>query len=82
MARRKQALTDVKIRKIKKPGRFTDGDGLDMMVTLGAAGLNRKWVCRLTIKGKRYERGIGAYPSVSLQQARETAFEYRRLARQ
>lgn len=81
MARRKQALTDVQIRKIKKAGRFTDGDGLDLMATQGVAGINRKWVCRLTIKGKRFERGLGPYPEISLAEAREIAMRYRGMAR-
>ena len=82
MARRKQALTDAKIRKLKKPGRYTDGDGLDLVVTKGVEGVNLKWVNRLTINGKRRERGIGAYPHVSLAQARSVAFENRGIARE
>lgn len=82
MAKRKQALTDTQIRKIKKPGRYIDGDGLHMVATEGASGINRKWVCRITVAGKRRDIGLGPYPLVTLSEARETTMEFRRMARQ
>jgi hypothetical protein len=41
----------------------------------------RRWVLRVTINGKRVNRGLGPYPLVSLEAAREAAADMRRSAR-
>ena len=35
----------------------------------------RSWAQRLTVRGRRYTRGLGSYPVVSLNEARAAAFE-------
>jgi len=66
-------------RKVEtaKPGRYGDGDGLWLVVSKTLA---KKWVYRFTIAGAVSETGLGAYPAVSLVQARQLAFEARRLS--
>lgn len=45
-------------------------DGLQLQVTPSGA---RSWLLRATVKGKRRQIGLGAYPDVTLSQARERA---------
>ena len=46
-----------------------------------ATGGSKSWVQRLTIDGRRRDIGLGGYSLVSLAEAREAAFENRKLAR-
>ena len=71
-------LSDVKVRKLKKPGRYTDGDTLYLKVSLSGS---KSWIQRLIIKGRRHDLGLGAYPLVSLAEARGRAMDNRALAR-
>lgn len=54
------------------PGRHSDGRGLLLVVKPGGG---RSWVFRYQRDGKRAEIGLGAWPEVSLAQARKLAFE-------
>ena len=71
-------LSDVKVRKLKKPGRYTDGDTLYLNVSPSG---NKSWMQRLIIQGRRRDLGLGAYPLVSLAEARGKAMDNRALAR-
>ena len=71
-------LTAAKVKSLLKPGRYGDGGTLFLYV---APGGSKSWIQRLTIKGRRRDMGLGAYPLVSLREARDKAFENRRLAR-
>ncbi|PCJ74053.1 MAG: integrase [Rhodobacteraceae bacterium] len=62
-----------------KPGRHGDGSGLYLVVDPSGA---RRWVLRVTVKRKRRDLGLGGTSYVSLQEAREKAQEYRRIAKQ
>ena len=65
------ALT-VKRLSTLPPGRHPDGKyGLYFNVVGGS----RTWIQRLTISGKRKNRGLGPWPVVSLREARELGFE-------
>jgi integrase len=59
------------------PGKHEDGEGLRLVVSNTGA---RKWVLRFTTQGKRREMGLGAYPVVSLAEARTKAAEARKVA--
>jgi len=59
-----------------KPGRHSDGDGLHLVV--GETG-RKKWVLRYQVAGVRKDKGLGAYPTVGLKDARERASEARKL---
>jgi integrase len=59
-----------------RPGRHSDGDGLHLVVS--ATG-RKKWVLRYQVSGVRKDKGLGAYPSVGLKDARDRATAARRL---
>ncbi|MDE0190760.1 MAG: tyrosine-type recombinase/integrase [Gammaproteobacteria bacterium] len=71
-------LTAARVRSVNKPGRYIDGNTLMLVV---APGGSKSWIQRLTIRGKRHDIGLGGYPLVTLAEAREIAFENRRIAR-
>ena len=73
-----KALSAALVRKVSRPGRYCDGHGLYLQV-LPTGG--RCWIQRLMIRGRRRELGLGGYPLVSLAEAREMAFDNRKLAR-
>ncbi len=60
------------------PGIYGDEHGLRFRILPTGA---RQWIWRGTIHGRRRDLGLGSPPYVTLAEARETAFEYRRLAR-
>ena len=70
-------LTAAFVRTVTVPGKYGDQHGLILRVT--ASGSKRIW--RGTIRGKRRDLGLGGYPYTSLAEARQRAFEYRKLAR-
>ena len=72
------ALTAARVRTEKRPGRHADGNGLYLVVE--PAG-NKRWIQRLTIRGRRTDLGLGGYPLVSLNEARDVAFANLKLAR-
>ena len=71
-------LTAAKIKSISKPGRYGDGDGLYFRVTPTGS---KNWIQRIVIDGRRCDLGLGGFPITSLVEAREKAFENRKLAR-
>ncbi len=70
-------LTDSKIRAIKKPGMYSDGDGLYLRMHSGGS---KSWFFVYTRDGKRRELGLGGLAGiapVSLALARRKAEELR-----
>ena len=65
-------------RKVEsaEPGKHGDGRGLFLFVKPTGA---RSWVLRYQLNGRRRDFGLGAYPEVTLANAREKALEARRL---
>ena len=67
-------------------GRHGDGSGLYLVVDPSGA---RRWIVRVTVKGQKNRRGaplrtdfgLGGADIVTLNQARERALEYRRMAK-
>ena len=47
-----------------------------------APGGSKQWLWRSTVKGRGRDYGLGAVRYTSLAEARRTAFEYRKIARQ
>ena len=68
------SLTAAKVKELNQPGRYGDGGGLYLGI---AKGGTKSWVMRLRIDGKRTDKGLGGYPSVSLSAARKIADTYR-----
>jgi hypothetical protein len=62
------------VLKLKEPGKYEDGGGLRLVID---PRLNKRWVLRLTINGKRRELGLGSFPEVSLEAVRKKAAEFR-----
>ena len=57
-----------------KPGRHSDGDGLDLVVSETG---RRKWVLRYQVAGARKDKGLGSYPAIGLKDARTKGAEFR-----
>lgn len=75
-------LTDTQIRKAKpveKPYKLTDSNGLYIVINPNGSKL---WRYRFRIDGKESVFAIGAYPDVSLAEAREKRKEARLLVQQ
>jgi len=75
MAGGKQKLT-ARAAATTKPGRYGDGGGLYLVVSLSGA---RKWVFRFSFAGKVTEAGLGSAAVVSLAAARDKARDARKL---
>lgn len=73
-----KALSAVFVRQVSEPGRYSDGNGLYLMVQPSGS---KQWVQRLTIRGKRSDIGLGGVSYVSLAEARDLAAENKKLAR-
>ena len=67
-------LTVAGIRASSKPGRYSDGGTLYLMV---AKGGSKSKVQRINIDGRRHDIGLGGFPLISLSVARERAMSNR-----
>ena len=63
-------LTADRVKKLTRPGRYGDGGGLYLWVKDTGA---RSWLLRIQKDGKRTDRGLGGYPTVTLAVARTLA---------
>jgi Arm DNA-binding domain len=72
------ALSAVFVKQCRKPGVYRDGQGLILRVE--STGTKR-WVLRVTLRGKSRDIGLGSANDVSLIEARDRAHELRRLVR-
>lgn len=70
--RPEKALTARFVETIKQSGKYFDGNGLFLRVEKNGA---RRWVQRITIRGKRCELGLGSPPAISLAVARKLALD-------
>ena len=71
-------LTALSVKAATKPGRYSDGDGLILVVKSAGA---RSWVLRAQVDGKRRDFGLGSASTVTLAEARDLAEESRKLYR-
>ena len=67
-------LNALSAKTLSKPGRHGDGNGLYLNVSPSGS---KSWVQRIVIHGRRRDIGLGAYPAVSLADAREIAHDNR-----
>jgi hypothetical protein len=74
-----KALSAVQVRQLKTAGRYADGNGLYLVVDPSGA---KRWVLRTVVKSKRRDIGLGGVSLVSLNEAREKAGSYRKIARE
>ena len=55
-------LTAMKVKALRGPGRYGDGDGLYLVVRPSGA---KSWVLRMQVDGRRTDKGLGGFPGVS-----------------
>jgi integrase len=70
------ALSALQIKKLTRPGLYTDGGGLALQVQPGPS---KAWVFRYMLDRKPHKMGLGPLALVSLAEAREKALSARRL---
>ena len=75
MAQTVGRLTELNVRRAKKPRLYNDGGGLYLQI---ARNGSKSWIFRYGAQGRRYH-GLGPLHAVSLSEAREKARECRRL---
>ena len=73
MGDKNKKLTSRFIETINKPGKYYDSN-FGLFLRVYASG-SKNWVQRITINGKRREKGLGSLTLVSLAEARDLAFE-------
>jgi len=69
-------LTAVAVKAATKPGRYQDGQGLQLFVKASGAAF---WVLRIQAGGKRRDVGLGSAATVTLKNARDKADELRKI---
>ena len=82
-ATRKRRLTAAFVRSVDRPGVYGDEHGLRLRVyqSRKRRSISKQRIWRGTVNGARRDAGLGAFPYVTLAEARQTAFEYRTIAR-
>lgn len=75
---RRRPLTAAFVRTIATAGKYHDQHGLILRVTPSGS---RQWIWRGTVRGRRVDLGLGGFPYTTLAEARQAAFEYRKLSR-
>lgn len=75
---REKVLTAATVRAITKPGLHADGNGLYLKVDGNGA---KRWIQRVTIKGKRRDVGLGSTKLTTLAEARDLAIANLKAAR-
>ena len=71
-------LTVSSVRALTRPGKYYDQHGLIMRV---APGGSKQWIWRGTVRGRRRDIGLGSVSYTTLEDARDIAYRYRKLAR-
>ena len=79
MARKTNQLTARKLTSLTEPGLYGDGGGLYFQVSKWRT---KSWVYRFSLNKWRRDMGLGPYPDVTLQVARDKAAECRAMVRE
>ena len=77
--RRTAGLTALRVRRLTKPGRHADGNGLYLAISPNGA---KSWLFMWKRGGVRKARGLGSADAVSLAEAREITIDMRKLVRE
>lgn len=81
MPRIAKVLSAKGVEKIKTPGLHAVG-GVPGLALQVAPPQSRSWILRFSLDGCRRDLGLGSFSEVTLEEAREAAFEARKLIRQ
>lgn len=76
MSRAINKLTNLKVKSLHSPGRYSDGGGLFLQITKRGT---KSWIFRFQISKKEFQMGLGPINTVSLSEAREMALNNRQL---
>ena len=79
---KKGGLTAAFVRTVNRPGVYGDQHGLRLRVyeSRKRKSISKHWIWRGTVNGVRRDVGLGAFPYVSLAEARQKAFEHRKIS--
>ena len=83
---RPKRLTEAFVERVTESGRFGDGRGsygLSLLVKAykDGGGVSKSWAQRLYVDGKATNRGLGSYPAITLDMARERSILNARAAK-
>ena len=79
----KRPLTAAFVKNIKHSDRYGSdkyGDEHGLILRVSPTG-SKQWIWRGTVRGKRRDLGLGGYPYVTLAEARQAAYEAKKLSR-
>ena len=71
-------LSPLAVKALKKPGRYSDGNGLYIVVSNTGS---KKWILRTVVRGRRTDIGLGGHSTTTLAEARDEAARLRKIAR-
>jgi integrase len=72
-------LTVKKVQSLNQPGKY--GDGRNLWLIVGPTG-RKRWEFRYSVGGRSREMGLGTLEFMSLDEARDRAFELRKMVKQ
>ena len=81
MPKKAKELSATEVRRITKPGVHSVGGVAGLCLRVEPTG-SKRWFLRFTVGDKRRDAGLGGYPEVPLKEARESARELKKAARQ
>ena len=71
--RTKNKLTPLALKKLKVPGRYSDGNNLYLKIEDTGS---RRWILRLSVNGKRRDMGLRNLSLVKLSDANDLSYQY------
>ena len=72
-------LSAIQVKKLSAPGRYADGNCLYLYIDEQGS---KRWVLRIVVRGKRRDMGLGGAGLVGLEEVRDLARQYRKIARE
>ena len=79
MSKNMNKLSAIQVKELSAPGCYADGKCL--YVYIDGQGSKRS-VLRIVVRGKRRDMGLGGASLVSLEEVRDLARQYRKIARE
>jgi integrase len=77
VAKQVARLSDLSVKRAKRPGMYADGDGLYLQVTKKGDSVAKSWIYRFMLGGRAREMGLGSLRTVDLKEARARATKCR-----